>query len=47
VRVFIDSLAAHWPPQLDVSRLDCGRACERSKEKIKAGALGALAVDAG
>jgi len=47
VRVFIDFLAEHLPPQLEASRLDCGGACERAKEKIKASALGALAVDAG
>ena len=45
VRVFIDFLAEHLPPQLEASRLDCGGAC--AKERIKASALGALAVDAG
>jgi DNA-binding transcriptional LysR family regulator len=47
VRVFIDFLAEHLPPQLEASRLDCGGACEKAKERIKASALGALAVDAG
>jgi len=47
VRVFIDFLAEHLPPQLEASRLHCDGACERAKEKIKASALGALAVDAG
>ena len=39
--------AEHLPPQLEASRLDCGGACEKAKERIKASALGALAVDAG
>ncbi|KAG1395904.1 hypothetical protein G6F59_013907 [Rhizopus arrhizus] len=47
VRVFIDFLAEHLPSQLEAARLDCGGACEQAKERIKASALGALAVDAG
>jgi hypothetical protein len=47
VRVFIDFLAEHLPPQLEASRLDCGGACERAKEKIRASTMGALAIEAG
>jgi len=47
VRVFIDFLAENLPPQLEASRLDCGGACERAKEKIRASMAGALAIEAG
>jgi DNA-binding transcriptional LysR family regulator len=47
VRVFIDFLAEHLPPELEASRLDCGGACERAKEKIRASTVGALAIETG
>jgi len=47
VRVFIDFLAEHLPPELEASRLHCGGACERAKEKIRASMAGSLAIEAG
>ncbi|MEG0894041.1 MAG: LysR substrate-binding domain-containing protein, partial [Oscillospiraceae bacterium] len=47
VRVFIDFLAEHLPTELEASRLHCGGACERAKEKIRASMAGSLAIEAG